>query len=411
MRYRTSTGWQRALLTAATLTVATAGAASAQARPSFTIKECADASTLRSTIDRKRPDAAQKQSQVDRLMAVCRQKIAAERANPSPSPQVKKLRITPIQRPPNNPNPPPVRPERVRPAQQPAAPGPAQPPANGQTRTINVMDLMSGLLGKRREPAPAPAAPRPARPPRPAAPAAPAPAAAAAPAAPAPTAPAPTAPAVFTPPSPPSSTPEQRNVFGIQLATVLSLPACLPGVVITSNPHAFDGTAKAKQRAVAASCVQAGPTVQKLAQRMADAEGKPIPQGVDFALVRLASDRCPDWLSGSCTLSVALKSGIVLGVAFLTVEDAENDIVRHLSRKYGSSPSLREPTACDAPASAEAPARRRMGNDNTWKFADLSLSYWAVSGLSCGQGRVMVQTSALVDLFARAMSGNDQPQM
>jgi hypothetical protein len=215
---------------------------------------------------------------------------------------------------------------------------------------------------------------------------------------------------VFTPPSPPASTPDQRNVFGIQLATVLSLPACLPGVVITSNPHAFDSTAKSKQRAVAASCVQAGPTVQKLAQRMADAEGKPIPQGVEFALVRLASDRCPDWLSGSCTLSVALKSGFVLGVAFLTVEDAESDIVRNLSRKYAGGPSLREPAACDAPASTE-PARRRFGNDNTWKFADLSLSYWAVSGLSCGQGRVMVQTNALVELFARAMSGNDQPQM
>jgi hypothetical protein len=106
-----------------------------------------------------------------------------------------------------------------------------------------------------------------------------------------------------------------------------------------------------------------------------------------------------------------LKSGVTLGIALLTVEDAERDIVRHLNRKYAAVPSSREPAACDAPASAGAPAARRMGNDNAWKFADLSLSYWPVSGLNCGQGRVMVQTSALVELFARAMSGNDQPQM
>ena len=63
------------------------------------------------------------------------------------------------------------------------------------------------------------------------------------------------------------------------------------------------------------------------------------------------------------------------------------------------------------PVARGAPATRRMGNDNGWKFADLNLSYWAVSGLNCGQGRVLVQTSTFVDLAERAMAGDGQPTM
>jgi hypothetical protein len=192
---------------------------------------------------------------------------------------------------------------------------------------------------------------------------------------------------------------------------MLTLPACAPGVVNAANPKAFDSTAKTKQKSVTATCAQTGAAAQTLAQRMADMEGKPVPSGVQFSLVRLAADRCPDWLSGSCTLSVATKSGIALGVAFLTIEDAERDIVRNLSSKYGGRPTTRDAAACDVPGAAGAPATRRMGNDNGWKFADLNLSYWAVSGLNCGQGRVLIQTSTFVDLSERAMSGDSQPTM
>jgi len=244
---------------------------------------------------------------------------------------------------------------------------------------------------------------------------APAPAPAPAPPSAAP-APAPAAPVAYTPPapqppSPATSTMEQRNVFGVQLGQALSLPACAPGVINTSNPKAFDSNAKAKQGSVTASCAQTGPLAQTLAQRMADMEGKPVPSGVEFSLVRLAADRCPDWLSGSCTLSVAVKSGIALSVAFLTIENAEPSIVRKLSSKYRGQPGTREAAACDVAAAAGAPAARRMGNDNTWKFADLSLSYWAVHGLNCGQGRVLVQTATWLELSERAMAGDGQPTM
>jgi hypothetical protein len=220
-------------------------------------------------------------------------------------------------------------------------------------------------------------------------------------------------PVAFTPPLPPplaASTSEQRNVFGVQLGEAMKLPACAPGVVNAFDTRAFESTAKTKQRSVTASCAQTGPAVQTLAQRMAAAEGRPIPKGVEFALVRLAADRCPDWLSGSCTLSVALKSGVPLGIAFLTAENAEPEIVRLLGSKYNGRPATREPSACDAPAGTSG-AARRMGNDSGWKLADLELSYDSVQGLNCGQGRVLVQTPGLLELFERAMAGDDQPKM
>ena len=388
----------------------------ANAVPSITIRECAQASTIKSTIDpKKKADAARKQRQVDQLMAVCKAKAAAG-ASAAPPPQPKPQGGSNINK---------VIRRRDR-AQQPAptpvqprpAPVQSQPAPQPRSKKLNIMDMLSGMRPS--NPPPQPRSTRPAPRPRPAAPApAPAPAPAAPVqyvpvAAPAPAPAAPVAPAVYTPPPPPppaTATTEQRNVFGIQLGETLALPACAPGVVNATNPKSFESTAKAKQKSVTATCVQSGAAAQTLAQRMADMEGKPVPSGVQFSLVRLAADRCPDWLSGSCTLSVATKSGIALGVAFLTIEDAERDIVRNLGSKYGGRPAMRDAAACDVPGTAGAPATRRMGNDNGWKFADLNLSYWAVSGLNCGQGRVLVQTSTFVELAERAMAGDGQPTM
>jgi hypothetical protein len=219
------------------------------------------------------------------------------------------------------------------------------------------------------------------------------------------------APVVFTPP--PAATGEQRNIFGIQLGAPLDLPACAPGVINVSNPHALDSTAKVKPRSVTTTCAQTGPSVQKLGQRMVDAEDKPIPAGVQFALVRLAADSCPDWLSGGCTLSVAVRSGAALGVAFLTNENADHAVVRELRRKYNGKPSSSEPAACDVEPVASDGSSRRMGNDSAWKLADLSVSYWSVHGLNCGQGRVLVQTRGMTLLFEQAMASDEasQPKM
>jgi hypothetical protein len=408
MTHRNHLGW-RPLAFVGVALVAQAVPATALARPSITIKECAQATTLRATIDPKKPDAARKLKEVQRLMAICTQKAAADRGSDNPPP--KKPPVSAIRRPPVNQSPAPVRPAPVRPNPPPARPAFPMPTVQQQPQQqqpqehkVNILDLLGGLTKKKTPPPPAPAPARPAAPPAPRPAAAPAPA-------PAPAAPPAMTPVAFKPPAPPASTPDQRNVFGIQLGEALKLPACAPGVVNASDARAFTSTAKTKQRSVTASCAQSGPAVQTLAQRMAAAEGRPIPKGVEFALVRLSADRCPDWVSGSCTLSVALKSGVALGISFLTGENAEPEIVRLLSSKYNGSPSTHEPTACDVPAGPGVAAGRRMGNENGWRLADLDLSYDSVQGLNCGQGRVLVQTPELLDLFERAMSGDDQPKM
>ena len=406
---RRSVGVRQWVLGGAALSFVVGVSGAAAARPTITIPECAQASTIRSTIDpKKKADAARKRRQVDQLMAACRAKAAA--SPPTPTAQSKPAggnNVNKVIRRRERPTPTPVQPRPVA-VQQPAPPPPRQ-------KKGNLFEQLGGILRTNSRPAPPPRT-QPAPRPRPAAPApaAQAPFVPAAAPAPAPAPAAPIAPVVYTPPPPPppaTSTTEQRNVFGIQLGEALTLPACAPGVVNATNPKAFDSSAKTKQKSVTASCAQTGAAAQTLAQRMADMEGKPVPSGVQFSLVRLAADRCPDWLSGSCTLSVATKSGVALSVAFLTIEDAERDIVRNLGSKYGARPNTRDAAACDVPGAAGAPATRRMGNDNGWKFADLNLSYWAVSGLNCGQGRVLVQTSTFVELAERAMAGDGQPTM
>ncbi len=299
MTCRTRARWQKLTL-CAVVGFAVTRAAPVDARSSFTIPECVSAYNLRATIDPKKPDAA-KQRQVDRLMRLCQQKIDEEKAKgPAQGAAPIRPQIVHTPRPVNTPPPPPPQRPNAQPVRRPpwdAAPSPAPASPQSTTHTFSLGDMLNRL---KRAPAAPPASP-PAPPPRAAAPAAP-PAAAPAPA----PAPAPVAPVVFTPPA--AST-EQRNIFGIQLGEALTLPACAPGVINAGNAHAFESTSKTKPRSVTESCSQAGPSVQKLAQRMADAEGKPIPAGVQFALVRLAEGSCPDWMSGGCTLSVALRSG------------------------------------------------------------------------------------------------------
>ena len=232
----------RITLCVAIVGVASAHAARVAARPSITIPECASAYNLRATIDPKKPDP-KKQRQVERLLKLCQQKIDGDKVKgggqPRPAPSIVRQSVVHNARPrpqaapprpvsaPTNWNPPPKTP-----------PPPRQQPA--QSQQISVFDLLNRM---RRPRAAAPAAPPPARPaPAPAAPAAAAPAAVPAQAAP-------VVAARFVPP--PAASADQRNLFGIQLGESLALPACSPGVINVSNPHALDSNTKTKPRRLA----------------------------------------------------------------------------------------------------------------------------------------------------------------
>ena len=203
------------------------------------------------------------------------------------------------------------------------------------------------------------------------------------------------------------STAEQRNVFGIQLNEAFNVPACPAGVIDLRDARGFESTGKVQKLAVTANCSDSSAAAQPLAERIAGVARKPLPSGVKFALVRVSPQHCPSWVSGSCTASVTLKSNVVLGVAFLTVEDVERMVVRVFSGTYNGKPSSREPSTCESDSSEGT----RRGTDSRWNLSDLDVSYRAVGGLDCRQGRVLVRMSVMEELLRPDVSGHAQPKL
>jgi hypothetical protein len=383
-----------------------AGGALAHPQPALTIPECARASLLRSTIDPKKPDAKQKAQQAAHLQQVCEAKM--KQVAPRPAPPTRTAAPRPPLPPKAPPQPPPRSNRRSRSLfgglvkyETTSSPEPA-PRVDRSQQTYSGPAPSYGAAPRQTSygPAAAPAAPpaaaAPATPPPAAAPASPpAPAAAVAPGATVPrfdptTTTAPSSSPTNTAPL----TPEQLNVFGVQLYQGLKLPACATGVIDTSDARAYDDTSPTSPAAVSATCAQTGAAAQPIAQRFADLDGVPVPQKLKFALVRLAPAHCPSWVGGSCTLAVATQGGIVVGLSFFTRPGQDRAVEQTITAKYGSAPSAREAARCEAPGRAG----KHEGLDRTWKLDDLTVRYRPLSGLTCEQGRVLVDGTPLSKL-------------
>lgn len=176
------------------------------------------------------------------------------------------------------------------------------------------------------------------------------------------------------------------------------------------NLQLYESSSKNAFTTVTNTCLQTGPMVQTLAQRIANVEGTPLPSDMKFTLVRLAADRCPDWVSGGCTLSVATKSDIVVGISFLTVSGAESDIEASISEKYDHAPTSKKRATCQNNASAKYGLITREGTDRFWQLPRLSIAYWPVNGLTCEQGRVLVESETLTKLIDRSVKQKRERQ-
>ena len=53
----------------------------------------------------------------------------------------------------------------------------------------------------------------------------------------------------------------------------------------------------------------------------------------------------------------------------------------------------------------------RRGTDSRWNLSDLDVSYRAVGGLDCRQGRVLVRMSVMEELLRPDVSGHAQPKL
>jgi hypothetical protein len=134
------------------------------------------------------------------------------------------------------------------------------------------------------------------------------------------------------------------------------------------------------------------------AQRLANVTVSPLPAGVDFSLVAIASNRCPDWVSaaGSCVAGVTTKDGQIIGISYLAGEDKlEASIEKSLSETYTVSPRAQAAAPCQDPKALARPSTNRV-----WQSAGLQVSYFPTGGLSCRQGRVLVETDAMRQLLA-----------
>jgi len=196
---------------------------------------------------------------------------------------------------------------------------------------------------------------------------------------------------------------EKANVFGVQLGQPLALPVCAASPFDTANMQSFESGSKNALPSVPTTCRQTtGLATQTLALRIANVEGTPLPPDVQFSLVRLAADRCPSWVSGSCTLSVATQSGLVMGVSFLTFGRQSDAIENSVSQKFGHAPTSRKHAKCQPDANGQAGLVTREGTDRSWELPHVSIRYTPVNGLTCEQGRVLVDTATMSKLVDRS---------
>jgi hypothetical protein len=197
---------------------------------------------------------------------------------------------------------------------------------------------------------------------------------------------------------------EKANVFGIELGEPLSMPVCEQGLLSAMSMQVFEDGPKNALTTSPNTCLQPPNAItDRVASRIANIEGLPLGSDVRVSLVRLASERCPTWVSGGCTLATTTKSGVVIGVSFLTTGNSDKDVEASIAKKYGQPPTARKPATCQNNASAQYGLITRQGTDRIWQLGSLTVGFWPVNGLTCQQGRVLVETRLMTQLVQQSL--------
>jgi len=210
------------------------------------------------------------------------------------------------------------------------------------------------------------------------------------------------APVGGVPPTHPGSGP----VLGLRLGQRLNLPAC---PIDARGDQELQQSLRSRDAApfrFEASCRFTPDALEGrsrlFAQRLANVTADPLPPRVDFALVAVATDQCPDWVlaAGSCIAGVTLQNDRIIGVSFLTGDASrQNDIARSLSQQYASGPSVQGAPVCQDPTLGAV-----LSVKHVWEQAGLRVTYFPAGGFTCQQGRVLVETSAMNTIVAPSAS-------
>lgn len=215
------------------------------------------------------------------------------------------------------------------------------------------------------------------------------------------------------------------TVFGIGLLQPLNLPACLEGQTTADFMGALVRTKSGGSLVpTTTTCRIVG---QGITGMMAMGVGRVSPRGNQGAtpadyretVVSLPKDKCPDWLSGACVVTVSTLRDSVVAVSMMTRGNAaQSRIEKALSQKYNSKPTTRKPDECERDGSVDqsfygsvdvkAPIKR-LGERVTWELPSLRVQYLSTEGSDCAEGVVYVVTKAYLD--ALAALEEEQPKM
>ena len=141
--------------------------------------------------------------------------------------------------------------------------------------------------------------------------------------------------------------------------------------------------------------------------------GTGLPANVRLVNVRLAKNRCPDWVKSgrSCVLIAALQDDYVIGLTFTTGTDQASfdQASRAMREKYRAAPKPGRETECRATLTGNVLS---SAHQQIWALPGLFVTYTPLVG-DCGSGRVEVETAFLHENKARAIQerADNQPKM
>ncbi len=193
------------------------------------------------------------------------------------------------------------------------------------------------------------------------------------------------------------------TVFGIPLGEPLSLPPC-GGSVDGMSLLTGIGSGAAKTCAGDVTGDLAGALLHGLARSIA---GSNVPEATKYwrqTSIRLADDKCPDWVkvSGMCLVFATLEGGVVIS-AFVSTGDErlEDTIEGKLTAKYHKKPERPSATSCTSYG------RKREADVREWNLPGLHVTYEAIQE-DCVHGQITVETDTARAAFLKARREHEE---
>jgi hypothetical protein len=187
----------------------------------------------------------------------------------------------------------------------------------------------------------------------------------------------------------------RSQVFGLPLGQALNLPQCTNDSIFDTMLRPEEDVPRTAFRLPELTCRKAdNPATAFWSRALTNLPQEALPPDVSVALVVLASNRCPDWVSAGCLVAAVMKDSYVIGVMFLTANvEAEPVIAGAIAGKYGSPTRLRDVNCQGVTAKSVI-----------WDLPRLSIAYQPLGGPACRKGRVSVVLQTLNDILTRNLS-------